>query len=154
MPSGWPGRPWIDSIDSSRPPGAGPVNTVQRRPRRAASSAALSPASPPPTTAISVSFNLDTCLLYHAGPFVDFGTDQGIVFLGRRSHRLHAEARHALIEFGRLHRANDIGVDATEQVARHACRRDDADDAHCRKARDALGDQGYLRVGRRTFRTR
>src|SRR6185369_16591459 len=118
MPSGWPGRPSIDSMDSSRPPGAGPVNTVQRRPRRAACSAALKPASPPPTTAMSVSFNLDPCLLYHACPFVNFSADESVVLLRRRSHRFNAQVHHPLGELRGLYRANHIGADAMEQVAR------------------------------------
>src|SRR5512140_523912 len=122
----------------SSPPGVGPVRTVQRRPRRAACKAALMAASPPPTTAISVSFKLDAGLLHNSRPFFDFSPDQSVVLLRGRSDRLDAEVHHALLEFGRLHRANDVGTDAMQQVTRDARRRDDAHDAHRREARNGL----------------
>src|SRR6478736_8212889 len=76
-----------------------------------------------------------------ARPLLDLGADQRVELGGRGADRLHAELGHALGQLGAFDGARDVRGDSLHQLARRACRRDQAHHAERAYPRDGFSDE-------------
>src|ERR1043166_10336065 len=97
-----------------------------RAARRVCSRAGLDSVSYSSATANSISLRVDIRGLHHLSPFIDLGFDECPEFVGRIGFRQRAEADERLGDLGTRDCAQNLLVQALDDVPAHARRHEDA----------------------------